>query len=170
MTRTAVLPLFGEDVIGRDYHLHLPTSLTTQANLGTVRTHQNKVNGRTPRLGKGADVQPRALAHVLEWLGREQACYTALIDLSRIQLRLIESSDFKRLRLLMLRKQELLDMLDDIELCLKPTKKRWGEFRRRLSEDDIHVLDASLATVEELLSELIATERRSERLLHSTAA
>jgi hypothetical protein len=119
----------------------------------------------SPCAAEGADVSECALADVLEWLGREQACYTALLDLSRSQRRLLAAGDFALLPDLLARKEELLDELSDIERLLAPLKEAWDDVRFGLTAEDRQRLDTSLGLAEELLADLIASERESERLL-----
>lgn len=52
-----------------------------------------------------------------------------------------------------------------IEEDLRPYKRSWRTLRASLDESSRQVLDLALATVEELLAELIALEKESERLL-----
>jgi len=102
---------------------------------------------------------------MLELLGQEQACYTALLDLSREQKRLISEDLLVEAGRLMARKQKVLLRLRGVVKRLKPGKERWGALRNSLDLDQRQVLDLSLATAEELLAELIASERESEEIL-----
>lgn len=105
------------------------------------------------------------LKELLELLGQEQACYTALIDLSRQQRAAIEQSDMVALTPLLGQKHSVLRRIAGVELQLRPYKMNWKTFRVQLNRQDRQVLDMALATVEELLSELISHERDSESIL-----
>lgn len=102
---------------------------------------------------------------LLESFGQEQAHYTALLDLSRQQKEVILAGDIDQLLALLARKQRVLEEVARIERELADSKRHWKDVRARLSEDDRCVLDVALATVEELLAELISLERESEQLL-----
>jgi hypothetical protein len=102
---------------------------------------------------------------MLELLGQEQACYTALLDLSREQKRLLGEDLLAEAGRLMARKQKVLVRLRGVVKRLKPSKERWRSLRESLGSDERQVLDISLATAEELLAELIASERESEEIL-----
>lgn len=110
------------------------------------------------------------LAHLLELLGQEQACYTALLDLSRAQRRMLHDGRLERIGDLMREKQRVLDRLDGIEQGLEEAKGDWKKLRSSLSEEDRQVLDLSLATAGEILGELISTERESEGFLRTRRA
>lgn len=109
----------------------------------------------------------RELHDLLESFGQEQACYTALLDLSRRQKEIIEGGDVDQLLALLGQKQQVLERITGIEEQLAPYKRDWRHVQDSLDDDDRQVLDLALATVEELLSELIALERESEQLLVS---
>jgi len=110
------------------------------------------------------------LAHLLELLGQEQACYTALLDLSRAQRRMLQQGRLERLGDLMREKQRVLDRLEGVEQHLAASKGEWPKLRTSLSDEDRQVLDLSLATAGEILGELIASERESEGLLRTRRA
>ena len=105
------------------------------------------------------------LKEVLEYFGQEQACYTALLDLSRRQKGVIETGTVDELLRILGQKQQLLAQVSDIENRLRQYKKNWQEIRTRLDQNDRAVLDLALSTVEELLAELIELEKQSEQLL-----
>lgn len=105
------------------------------------------------------------LGHLLELFGREQACYTALLDLARRQRLLIESGETARIAEVLDQKNRLLERADAVEASLAPYKDRWPLLRREFDADDRQILDMALATVAELLTELIAEERMCEQLL-----
>ena len=110
------------------------------------------------------------LAHLLELLGQEQACYTALLDLSRAQRRMLHDGRLERIGDLMREKQRVLDRLDGIEQGLEEAKGDWKKLRSSLSDEDRQVLDLSLATAGEILGELISSERESEGFLRTRRA
>lgn len=110
------------------------------------------------------------LAYLLELLGQEQACYTALLDLSRAQRRMLHDGKLERIGDLMREKQRVLDRLDGVEQGLAEAKDDWKNLRASLSEDDRAVLDLSLATAGEILGELITCERESEGFLKTRRA
>ena len=110
------------------------------------------------------------LAHLLELLGQEQACYTALLDLSRAQRRMLQQGRLERIGDLMREKQRVLDRLDGVEQRLTAAKEDWAKLRESLSDEDRQVLDLSLATAGEILGELISSERASEGLLRTRRA
>lgn len=105
------------------------------------------------------------LRELLEYFGREQACYTALLDLSRRQKDVIENGDVDDLLQILGQKQKVLSRVGEVENQLLPYKRNWGAVRAGLDENDRQVLDMALASVEELLAELIALEKESEQLL-----
>lgn len=102
---------------------------------------------------------------LLELFGQEQACYTALTDLSRRQKDVIESGEIDILLEILAQKQDVLERVGAIERQLSPYKGQWPLLRTQFDENDRQVLDMALATVEELLAALIAMERESEQLL-----
>lgn len=106
-----------------------------------------------------------SLQELLEYLGQEQACYTALLDLSGRQRQALEIGSFDELLDIQSAKQELLGRVRAIESQIAPFKRQWASLRASLDDDDRQVLGLALATVEELLCELIALEKRSEALL-----
>lgn len=110
-------------------------------------------------------MKTKDLQDLLEYFGREQACYTSLLDLSRQQREYIERSEIDPLLAVLGHKQQILARVSEIEEGLHPYKKNWPALRDSLSADDRGVVDAALATVEELLAELIALERECEELL-----
>jgi hypothetical protein len=116
---------------------------------------------------KGLYVKTKELQDLLEYFGREQACYTSLLDLSRQQRSLIEEGQMDRLLGVLGHKQQILGQVADIEMRLRPYKENWDSVRHRLSSDDRGMVDAALSTVEELLGELIGLEKESEDLLVS---
>jgi hypothetical protein len=107
---------------------------------------------------------------MLELLGQEQSCYTALLDLSRTQRRLIGAGLVKELPALLTQKQRVLDRLNEVSARLRPTKLRWDLVRDSLDDNERQVLDLALATAEEILGELIASEKESEELLSAKSA
>lgn len=107
----------------------------------------------------------KELRELLEYFGREQACYTALLDLSRRQKRIIEEGEVDELLRLLGQKQNMLARVGEVETLLAPYKRNWRTLRQTLDDNDRQVLDLALATVEELLAELIALEKESEQLL-----
>lgn len=102
---------------------------------------------------------------LLEYFGQEQACYTSLLDLSRKQEQYIENKEIDELLSVLSEKQKILLKLEKIERDLLPYKQEWQTVREGLDENDRQVLDIALSTVEELLSELIDLEKKSEKLL-----
>jgi hypothetical protein len=110
------------------------------------------------------------LAHLLELLGQEQACYTALLDLSRAQRRMLQEGRLQRIGDLMREKQRVLDRLEGVEQRLEASKEDWTKLRASLTDEDRQVLDLSLATAGEILGELISSERESEGLLRTRRA
>jgi hypothetical protein len=116
---------------------------------------------------KGLHVKTKDLQDLLEYFGREQACYTSLLDLSRQQRSLIEDGQIDQLLSVLGHKQQILGQVSEIELRLRPYKENWDTVRRSLSSDDRGMVDAALSTVEELLGELIGIEKDSEQLLVS---
>jgi hypothetical protein len=123
---------------------------------------------RTPFEGEA--VTRDALQQMLELLGQEQSCYTALLDLSRTQRRLIGAGLVKELPVLLAQKQRVLDRLNEVSARLRPTKLRWDLVRDSLDDNERQVLDLALATAEEILGELIASEKESEELLSAKTA
>lgn len=116
--------------------------------------------------GRKGDAVPRLeLAQLLELLGQEQACYTALLDLSRVQRRMLKNDQLERIGDLMREKQRVLDRLDLVERRLSSAKNEWADLRSTLNDDDRQVLDLSLATAGEILGELISSEREAEGML-----
>lgn len=107
----------------------------------------------------------QAIAEMLELFGQEQACYTSLLDLSRRQKAVIESGDTTALIRLLGQKQQVLGNVTRIEGELGVYKQDWPAFRETLDDNDRQVLDLALATVGELLAELIELEKDSELLL-----
>lgn len=105
------------------------------------------------------------LRDLLELFGREQACYTSLLDLSRRQKGVIEHGAVDDLLQILGQKQKVLSRVGEIENQLLPYKRNWTAVRSGLDENDRQVLDLALSTVEELLAELIALEKESEALL-----
>lgn len=105
------------------------------------------------------------LRDLLELFGREQACYTSLLDLSRRQKEVIEHGEVDDLLQILGQKQKVLARVGEIENQLLPYKRNWPAVRAGLDGNDRQVLDLALSTVEELLAELIALERHSEDLL-----
>lgn len=105
------------------------------------------------------------LRDLLELFGREQACYTSLLDLSRRQKQIIETGDVDDLLQVLGQKQKVLSRVGEVENLLLPYKRNWPAIRSSLDSNDRQVLDLALATVEELLAELIALEKESEQLL-----
>ena len=102
---------------------------------------------------------------LLELFGEEQACYTALLDVSRRQNAALGRRSLRDLPRLLRDKDRLLDRLTEVETQLRPTKERWSAFAGKLDDDDRQMVDWALATNEDLLGELIAAERQGEALL-----
>ncbi|MFO0946995.1 MAG: hypothetical protein U1D30_13795 [Planctomycetota bacterium] len=107
----------------------------------------------------------KELRELLEYFGREQACYTSLLDLSRRQKQVISGGNVDDLLKILGQKQQILSRVAEVENLLSPYKRNWRAVRMALDDNDRQVLDMALATVEELLAELIALERESEQLL-----
>lgn len=105
------------------------------------------------------------LHELLELFGREQACYTRLLDLSRRQKHCIADGRFDELSAIFRQKQVTLRRLQMLEEVMWPIKEDWNDIRQTLIPRERQVLDIALGTVEELLGELIALERESEQLL-----
>jgi hypothetical protein len=116
---------------------------------------------------KGLSVKTKELQDLLEYFGREQACYTSLLELSRQQRLLIEDGQMDALLSVLGHKQQILGQVSEIEMRLRPYKENWDIVRTELSGDDRGIVDAALSTVEELLGELIEIEKESEQLLVS---
>lgn len=110
-------------------------------------------------------MKTKELQDLLEYFGREQACYTSLLDLSREQRRFIEAGDVDRLLAILGQKQQILARVAEIEAKLRPYRDSWTKVRDGLSADERGMVDAALGTVEELLAELIGEERDCESLL-----
>lgn len=110
-------------------------------------------------------MKTKELQDLLEYFGREQACYTSLLDLSRQQKQLIEEGDIDQLLTTLGHKQQILGRVAEIEAKLRPYKDRWSELRQTMSADDRSMIDLALSTVEDLLAELISTEQDCEKLL-----
>lgn len=110
-------------------------------------------------------MKTKELQDLLEYFGREQACYTSLLDLSRQQKQLIEEGDIDQLLTTLGHKQQILGRVAEIETKLRPYKDRWSDLRLTMSTDDRSMIDLALSTVEDLLSELISTEQDCEKLL-----
>lgn len=108
------------------------------------------------------------LRDMLELFGQEQACYTALLNLSRKQKGIIATGDVDDLLTVLAQKQQILQRVADVEESLRPYKGQWRKLRERLDANDRQILDDALSTVEELLGELIALEKESEALLQSS--
>ncbi|WP_419192506.1 flagellar export chaperone FlgN [Kolteria novifilia] len=105
------------------------------------------------------------LSEMLEYFGQEQACYTSLLDLSRRQRSIIESGDVDALMNVLQEKQRVLNRVTSIEKKLRPYKENWPRLKQGFDENDRQVVSEALRTVEELLAELIASEKESEDLL-----
>ncbi|MBY0588126.1 flagellar protein FlgN [bacterium] len=112
-------------------------------------------------------MKTKELQELLEYFGREQACYTSLLDLSRQQRMLIEDGQMDHLLAVLGHKQQILGQVSEIETRLRPFKENWDVVRQSLSRDDRGMVDDALSTVEELLGELIGLEKESEELLVS---
>ena len=110
-------------------------------------------------------MKTKELQDLLEYLGREQACYTSLLDLSRQQKYLIEEGDIDQLLATLGQKQQILGRVAEIEGKLRTYKDRWNELRQTMSADDRSMIDLALSTVEDLLAELIGMEQECEQLL-----
>lgn len=120
---------------------------------------------------KGPTVPHKFIRQLCEILGQEQACYTSLLDVSRSQQRLLQQGAMNRLGPLLRKKTTLLETLRTIEAKLRPMMAAWESVQAKLGRADRQMLDAALETVQELLGELIALERESERLLtHRTTS
>lgn len=114
---------------------------------------------------EGAGVPHKFIRQLCEILGQEQACYTSLLDVSRGQQRLLRQGALNKLGPLLRKKTALLETLRAIEARLRPIMASWEAVQARLGRADRQVLDTALETVQELLGELIALERESERLI-----
>lgn len=107
----------------------------------------------------------KELRELLEYFGREQACYTSLLDLSRRQKEVIAGGNVDDLLKILGQKQQILSRVAEVENLLLPYKRNWRAVRLALDDNDRQILDMALATVEELLAELISLEKESEQLL-----
>jgi hypothetical protein len=148
-----------------------PVSLEATRGDCASAEKMRSADGGEPQRGR-TGVMNQELDELLEIFGQEQACYTSLLDLSRKQAMAIRTAALDELVDVLGQKQHVLSRLSQIETCLRPYKQNWADVQKSLDEAGRQVLDLALATVEELLSELIAREKESEQLMeqHVTGA
>ena len=113
----------------------------------------------------GGNVTNSELQELLELFGQEQACYTVLLDLLSEQIHVLEKGlpcdDITFTQ----QKQEAIEKVQQLADTLKPMLVAWPAIRATLDQEERQILDLALSTIEEQLSELIASERRVEILL-----
>jgi hypothetical protein len=105
------------------------------------------------------------MQELLELLGQEQACYTALLDLSRIQRDLIAHRSVDEVMGIFDQKQVVLGRIQRVEEEMGAFNQDWESVLHTLDADDRHVIDCALSDILEMVEELKSLESESLHML-----
>jgi hypothetical protein len=103
--------------------------------------------------------------HVLEALAQQVGCYEDLAKLAAAQHEFVQNSRTEDLLALLAKRQELLDVVSELEQSIAPQKQRWGDFLTELKETDREKAAFLLAETRRLLEEITTADRRDTLVL-----
>jgi hypothetical protein len=102
---------------------------------------------------------------VLEALTRQVECYRRLAKLAAVQHEHVKNSRTEDLLLVLTQRQELLDQAADLEQCVAPAKKAWGQYLSTLTPAQKTSAEAMMAQARQLLADITAADRNDTMVL-----
>jgi hypothetical protein len=96
---------------------------------------------------------------VVEMLDQQVNCYRKLAKLAELQHVHVQQGQVEELLEVLSKRQEVLDVVADLEKTLGPVKKRWGEYVGGLGADDKGRAEGLLAESKMLLEEITRADR-----------
>jgi hypothetical protein len=102
---------------------------------------------------------------VLEALTRQVDCYRRLAKLAAIQHEHVKNNRTEELLLVLTQRQELLDQAADLEQCIAPAKKAWGQYLSKLAPAERTSAEAMMGQARQLLADITAADRNDTMVL-----
>ena len=96
---------------------------------------------------------------ILAALDEQVGCYRTLAKLADAQHECVQQSQTEKLLEILSRRQEVLDRIADFERMIAPAKRRWTEYRERLTPGLREKADALLAETRRLLEQITSSDR-----------
>ncbi|MDP9173006.1 MAG: hypothetical protein M3O30_03965 [Planctomycetota bacterium] len=98
-------------------------------------------------------------------LAQQVTGYQSLAKLAQAQHEYVQNSCTEELLAVLARRQDVLDQIAELEQCVAPVKKRWGEFLAELGEHDRLQAEFYLTETRRLLEEITSADRNDALVL-----
>lgn len=102
---------------------------------------------------------------ILRQLRLQESKYREMVALVATQRPLFASMDVDGILTLIEQKRRLLAEIDAVDLELAPLKGNWARVRAEFTDDEERALDAVLASIQQVLGELMQFEDEGRALL-----
>jgi hypothetical protein len=92
-------------------------------------------------------------------LAEQVECYRRLVKLSQVQRDYVQQSQTEQLLDVLLRRQEVLVQLKELEEVVAPARKQWGAYVARLDEGDRSRAQRMMDETRALLEQITSADR-----------
>ena len=102
---------------------------------------------------------------ILEALTRQVECYRRLSKLAAVQHEHVKNNRTEELLMVLTKRQELLDQAADLEQCIAPAKKAWGQYLSKLPAAQRTRAEAMMGQARQLLADITTADRNDTMVL-----
>jgi hypothetical protein len=102
---------------------------------------------------------------ILEALLRQVECYRSLAKLAIVQHDHVKNNRTEELLMVLSQRQELLDQAADLEQCVAPAKKGWGEYLLKLTPPERTAAESAMTQARQLLADITTADRNDTIVL-----
>jgi hypothetical protein len=102
---------------------------------------------------------------ILEALTRQVECYRRLAKLAAVQHEHVKNNRTEELLVVLTQRQELLDQAADLEQCIAPAKKAWGQYLSTLPPAQRATAESMMGQARQLLADITTADRNDTMVL-----
>ena len=102
---------------------------------------------------------------ILEALVRQVECYRRLSKLAAVQHEHVKNNRTEELLIVLTQRQELLDQAADLEQCIAPAKKGWGQYLAKLAPAQRAKAESMMGQARQLLADITTADRNDTIVL-----
>jgi hypothetical protein len=96
---------------------------------------------------------------VISALAQQVECYRRLLKLSQVQRDFVQQSQTEQLLEVLMRRQEVMSQINELEAVIRVARKQWGAYLLRLTEEERERAQRSMDQTRVLLEQIMAADR-----------
>ena len=92
-------------------------------------------------------------------LGEQVECYRRLLKLSQVQRDFVQQSQTEQLLDVLMRRQEVMERINELEDVIRAARKQWGAYLLQLAEEERERAQRLMEETRVLLEQIMAADR-----------